>query len=60
MTGLAYRHAGPDKGGMLFLGRIVLTMAIIGGLGYAALYALATFVVPEPREISIIIPTPKP
>jgi hypothetical protein len=44
---------------MLFLGRILLTMAILAGLGYAALYALATFVEPEPREITIIIPTPR-
>lgn len=45
---------------MLFLGRILLTLAVLGGLGYAALYALATFIEPEPREMVITIPTPKP
>jgi hypothetical protein len=60
VPGLARAAIEPDKGAMLFLGRILLTLAIIGGLGYAALHALATFVAPEPRDISIIIPTPKP
>ncbi len=44
---------------MLFLGRILLVIAIIAGLGYAALYAIVTLVEPEPRDIVITIPTPR-
>ncbi len=44
---------------MLFLGRILIILAVLGGLGYAALFALATFVEPEQRDIVITIPTPK-
>jgi hypothetical protein len=45
---------------MLFLGRIILTLAILAGLGYGALYAVAVLVKPEQRDIVIMIPTPKP
>ncbi|HRE21211.1 MAG TPA: histidine kinase [Rhabdaerophilum sp.] len=44
---------------MLFLGRILLTIAVLAGLAYGALYALTTFVVPEQRDIVITIPMPK-
>ena len=36
--------------------RFLVIIAILGGLGYAAMYALATFVKPEPREMSSTIP----
>lgn len=45
---------------MLFLARILIVAGIVAGLGYAALYALATFVEPEQRDIVITIPTPRP
>lgn len=45
---------------MLFLARILIIAGIVAGLGYAALYALATVVEPEQREIVTTIPTPKP
>lgn len=45
---------------MLFLGRLLLVAAFIAGLGYGALYAITRLVEPEQREVSIIIPTPKP
>jgi hypothetical protein len=36
--------------------RFLTVIGIIAGLGYAGLWALATFVQPEPREISVTIP----
>lgn len=44
---------------MLFLGRILLTIAVLAGLAYGALYGLTAFVVPEQRDIVITIPMPK-
>lgn len=44
---------------MLFLGRILLTIAVLAGLAYGALHALTALVVPEPRDIVISIPMPK-
>lgn len=40
--------------------RILIILAVLAGLGYAALYALGQFVEPEAREISVPIVTPKP
>jgi len=34
----------------------LVTVAILAGLGYAALWALATFVEPQPREMSQTVP----
>lgn len=45
---------------MLFLARILLVTALLAGLGYAALLAFVVLVEPEPREIVVTIPTPKP
>ncbi|ACB96963.1 histidine kinase [Beijerinckia indica] len=36
--------------------RFLLTLAILGGLGYAGLWALATFIEPQSREMSQTIP----
>jgi hypothetical protein len=36
--------------------RFVVIVGIIGGAGYAALYALANFVHPQPREITVTVP----
>jgi hypothetical protein len=45
---------------MLFLLRILLIAACWLALGYAALYALGTWVEPERREVIITLPPPKP
>jgi hypothetical protein len=36
--------------------RFLAVLAVIGGLGFAAMFALATFVEPEPREMTVTIP----
>jgi hypothetical protein len=36
--------------------RFLLVIAVLGGLVYAAMFALATFVQPEPREMTVTIP----
>lgn len=45
---------------MFFLARILIVAGLVAGLGYAALYAFATFVEPEQRDIVITLPTPRP
>ena len=36
--------------------RFLAVLAVIGGIGFAAMFALATLVEPEPREISVTVP----
>lgn len=36
--------------------RLLLVLGLLGGLAYGAVYALATFVEPKPREITVTIP----
>ena len=36
--------------------RFLVIVAILGGLGYAAVYVLANFVELKPREITVTIP----
>ncbi len=36
--------------------RFLVIIAILGGLGYAAMFALATLVTPEPRDMSVTLP----
>lgn len=36
--------------------RFLFVLAVIGGLAFAAMFALATFVEPEPREMTVSIP----
>lgn len=36
--------------------RFLVLVAVIGGLAYAAMWALATFIEPQPREITVTIP----
>ena len=36
--------------------RFLVVLAVLGGLGFAAMFALATFVEPEPREMTVTIP----
>ncbi|KLK91955.1 histidine kinase [Microvirga vignae] len=37
--------------------RFLLVIAVLAGLGFAAMFALATFVNPDPREITVPVPT---
>ena len=39
--------------------RFIVVVAILGGLGYAAVYALANFVDLKPREITVTVPPDK-
>jgi hypothetical protein len=36
--------------------RFLHAIGIIGGLGYGVIFALATFVNPQPREITVTVP----
>jgi hypothetical protein len=36
--------------------RLLIVLGIIGGIGYGALFALATLVSPKTREISVTVP----
>ena len=37
--------------------RFFATLAILAGLVFAGMFALATFVKPDPREITVPVPT---
>ncbi|WP_430911324.1 histidine kinase [Methylobacterium sp. sgz302541] len=39
--------------------RFIATLAILAGLAFGAMFALATFVEPTPREMSVVIPASK-
>jgi hypothetical protein len=39
--------------------RFLMVIAVIGGIVYGAIFALANFVNPKPREISFTIPADK-
>lgn len=39
--------------------RLLLVIALIGGIGYGTIYALANFVTPTPREITVTVPADK-
>jgi hypothetical protein len=36
--------------------RFVVVVGVLAGLGYGAMWALATLVEPEPREMTVTIP----
>jgi hypothetical protein len=36
--------------------RVLVVVGIIVGLGYGAMFALATFVDPKPREMTVTVP----
>ncbi len=36
--------------------RLLFTLLLLGGLGYGAIVSLATFVQPQPREMTVTIP----
>ncbi|MHA1524218.1 MAG: hypothetical protein ACTSY1_07395 [Alphaproteobacteria bacterium] len=39
--------------------RLLIVLAVLGGIGYGAMFALVQFVQPEPREITHAIPKSK-
>ncbi|KMO22699.1 histidine kinase [Methylobacterium indicum] len=39
--------------------RFLVVVAVLAGIAFAAMFALATFVEPTPREISVTIPNAK-
>lgn len=39
--------------------RLIMVLGLLGGLGYGAMFALATFVQPKQREMTITIPPQK-
>jgi hypothetical protein len=45
-----------EEAGVPTLFRFLVTIAILAGLVYAGMFALATFVQPEPREMTTTIP----
>ena len=45
---------------MFLLFRVLIGIVLLAGLSYAGRYALAVLVEPEPREIVIQVPMPKP
>lgn len=44
---------------MTFLLRLIVWLGLIAGLGYAGMWALATFVEPQPRQVRETIPASK-
>jgi hypothetical protein len=46
-----------EEGPVPTLFRFLVVVAILAGIGFAAVFALATLVEPEPREISVPIPS---
>ncbi len=36
--------------------RFIVILAVLAGLGYAAMWSLATFVEPQPREMTTTVP----
>ncbi len=39
--------------------RFLMFVGLLGGLGYGAIFSLATFTDPKPREITVTIPQDK-
>ena len=39
--------------------RFLTVLAVIGGIGYGIIFALANFVSPKPREMTVTIPPEK-
>lgn len=39
--------------------RLLAILGILAGLGYAAMWSLANLVEPQPREMSVSVPTDK-
>jgi hypothetical protein len=39
--------------------RFLTVVAMIGGIGYGVIFALANFVTPKPREMTVTVPADK-
>jgi hypothetical protein len=39
--------------------RLVVTLVVLAGLVFGAMWALATFVEPRPRDVTIVVPPSK-
>ena len=50
------RFAPDDLPAMPSLIRLLVILAILGGIGYGAMWALANLVQPQPREMSVSVP----
>jgi len=61
VLGPVRRHQWDERGHlpMPSLVRLLAVIAILSGIVYGGLYALAHFVQPKPREISVSIPPEK-
>jgi hypothetical protein len=61
VLGPARRHQGEERERLTMpsLLRLLAVIAILVGAVYGGLYALAHFVQPKPREISVTIPPDK-
>jgi len=44
----------------MFIVRFMLVLALVAGLGFAALFALGNLVEPEQSDVQVSIPLPKP
>ena len=49
-----FRRRWIERGPSLI--RFILVLGVLAGLGWAAMFALATFVEPQPREMTQIVP----
>ena len=57
--GFPWLTARSEPSLMPSLFRFLTVVAVIGGIIYGAIFALANFVTPKPREISVSIPADK-
>jgi hypothetical protein len=46
-----------DGGPVPTLFRFLVVVLLLAGLGFAVIYALATFVEPQPREMTVTVPS---
>jgi hypothetical protein len=51
--------AVPESLRMPTLFRFLTVVAVIGGIVYGAIFALANFVTPKPREMTVTVPADK-
>ena len=57
-TNCRYRAAKASRGKIMpTLFRLLIILLFLAGLGYAGMFALVTFVEPEPKEVSLRVPT---
>ena len=60
LFGIMLQNPAPQRrhgfANMPSLFRFLMVIGIIGALGYAAIFALATLVEPKPRDITVTVP----